>query len=135
MEGSLVDCNDVHGLVTTLNINHNPEEWRLFIHSLKLNLKTVLLHHGKVLLSITFLYAVNEKESCDNMKLLLNCINCKKYQWQLCRDLKVVIFLGQQQGYTKFCCLLCNVTVQQRLPFKRKGTGLPDNHWNREQRT
>jgi hypothetical protein len=48
------------------------------------------------------------KEARDYMKLPLNCINYKKYQWQLCRDLKVVaIFLRLQQGYTKFCTLLC----------------------------
>jgi hypothetical protein len=40
------------------------------------------------------------------MKLLLNCVNYKKYQWQLCEVLKVAaVFLGQQQGYTKVCCL------------------------------
>jgi hypothetical protein len=60
-----------------------------------------------VLPSIPVDYAVNMKESYDNTKLLLNCVNYKKYQWQLCGDLKVVaVFLGMQQGYTKFCCFL-----------------------------
>jgi hypothetical protein len=37
------------------------------------------------------------------MKLILNCVNYKKYQWQLCGDLKVVaVLLGLQQGYTTF---------------------------------
>jgi hypothetical protein len=48
------------------------------------------------------------KESYDNTKLLLNCVNYKKYQWQLYGDLKVVdVLLGLQQGYTTFCCFLC----------------------------
>jgi hypothetical protein len=49
MEGSLVTCNDVDGLMGALNINHNPEEWRLFTDSSKLSLKAVLLHNGNVL--------------------------------------------------------------------------------------
>jgi hypothetical protein len=60
-----------------------------------------------VLPSIPVDYAVNMKESYDNMKLLLNCVNYKKYQWQLCGDLKVVVLLlGLQQGYTTCCCFL-----------------------------
>jgi hypothetical protein len=95
MEGNLVDCNDVHGQVTALNINHNPKEWRLFTDSWKLNLKAVLFHNCKVLPSITVRYVVTKKESHDNLKLLLNWINYMKYQWQLCGDFKVVaIFLG-----------------------------------------
>jgi hypothetical protein len=30
-EDNLVACNDDDGLITALNINHKPEEWRLFI--------------------------------------------------------------------------------------------------------
>jgi hypothetical protein len=42
------------------------------------------------------------------MKILLNCINYKKYQWQFYGNLKfVAIFLGLQRGYRKVCCLLC----------------------------
>jgi hypothetical protein len=66
--------------MTALNINHKPEEWRLFIDWSKSSLKAVLLHNGSVLPSIPVGYAVNMKDSYDNMKLLLNCINYKKYQ-------------------------------------------------------
>jgi hypothetical protein len=94
--------------MTALNINHKPEEWRLFIDSSKSSLKTVVPHNGNVLPSSPVGYAVNMKESYDNMKLLLNCVNYKKYQWQVCGDLRVVaVLLGLQQGYTKFCCFLC----------------------------
>jgi hypothetical protein len=62
-EGNLVASNDVDGLMTALNINHKPEEWRLFIDSWKSSLKAVLPHNGKVLPSIPFGDVVNMKES------------------------------------------------------------------------
>lgn len=98
MEGNHVACNNDHVLLTALNINHNPREWRMFIHSLKL-IKAVLLLNDKALLSVTV-------RNLDKVKLLLNWINYMKYQWQLCGDMQAVaIFLGLQQGYTKVCCL------------------------------
>ena len=67
-ESNLVNCNNVHDLVTTLNIDHNREEWKLFTDSSKLNLKAVLLHYGKVLPSVTVWHAINKNESHDNME-------------------------------------------------------------------
>ena len=52
MEGNPVHYNNVHGLITALNIIHNSEGWRLLTNSSKLNLKAVLLHNGQVLLAI-----------------------------------------------------------------------------------
>jgi hypothetical protein len=49
MEGNTVDCKNVRGLVTALNINHNPEGWRPFTDSSKLNVKAAVLHNGKAL--------------------------------------------------------------------------------------
>jgi hypothetical protein len=46
MEGNFLACG---GMVAALYINHSPEEWRLFIDSMKLSLKAVLLHNGKML--------------------------------------------------------------------------------------
>jgi hypothetical protein len=63
--------------MTALNINYKPEEWRLFIDSSKSSLKALLLHNGNVLPLIPVGYAVNMKESYNNMKLLLNCVNYK----------------------------------------------------------
>jgi len=45
-EDDLVFCYDVDGLMNTLGIKHNPQEWRLFIDSSKLSPKAVLLHNG-----------------------------------------------------------------------------------------
>ena len=52
MEGDLVYCNDIDGLMVALRITNNPDEWRLVIDSSKTSLKAVLLHNGNVLLSI-----------------------------------------------------------------------------------
>ena len=52
LERGLVACSDIDGLMQTLNINHNPLDWRLFIDSSKLSLKAVLLHNGNTLPSI-----------------------------------------------------------------------------------
>jgi len=44
MERGLVACTDIDGLMQTLNINHNPVDWRLYINSSKLSLKAFPLH-------------------------------------------------------------------------------------------
>jgi len=108
MEGNPVDCKNVYGLVTALNINHNPEGCRLFIDLSKFNIKAAVSHNGTVLSSITVQHAISNNKSYGNVKIIRNCINCNKYQWQLCGGLKVVtMFLGPQQGYIMICCLLC----------------------------
>ncbi|XP_065449041.1 uncharacterized protein LOC103306399 isoform X1 [Chrysemys picta bellii] len=108
MEGDLVACNNIDGVMAALNIVPDPDEWRLFIDSSKTSLKAVLLHNGNVLPSIPVGHAVHMKETYDNMKQLLRCINYDQHQWQLCGDLKVVaLLLGLQTGYTKYCCFLC----------------------------
>jgi outer membrane cobalamin receptor len=52
MERGLVACTDIDGLMQTLNINHNPLDWRLYIDLSILFLKAVLLHSGHTLPSI-----------------------------------------------------------------------------------
>jgi hypothetical protein len=104
----LVACTDVNGLMNSLNITHDPIEWRLFIDSSKLSLKAVLLHNGNLLPSIPIGHAVHMKETYGNMKLLLESIKYEDHKWQICGDLKVVaLLLGMQLGYTKYCCFLC----------------------------
>ena len=108
MEGGLVYCIDIDGLMATLRITHYADEWRLFIDSSKISLKAVLLHNGNVLPSIPAGHAVHMKETYDNMKQLLRCIKYEQHQWHLFGDLKVVaLLLGLQGGYRKYCCFLC----------------------------
>jgi len=67
MERGLVACTDIDGLIQTLNINHNPLDWRIFIDLSKLRLKAVLLHNGNTLPSIPVGHSVNNKESYENI--------------------------------------------------------------------
>jgi len=86
MERVLVACTDIDGLMQTLNINHNPLDWRLFIDSSKSSLKAVLLHNGKTLPSIPVGRSMHNKESYENMKILIEAINYDKFKWQICGD-------------------------------------------------
>ena len=83
MERGLFTCTDIDGLMQTLNINHNPLDWRLFIDSSKLSLKTFPLHNGNTLHSIPVGHSVHNKESYGNMKILMEAINYDKFKWQI----------------------------------------------------
>jgi len=78
MERGLVACNDIDGLMQTLSINHNPLDWRLFTDSSKLSLKAVLLHHGNTLPSIPVGHSTHNKESYENINILMDAINYDK---------------------------------------------------------
>jgi hypothetical protein len=71
MERGLVACTDIDGLIQTVNINHNPLDWRLFIDSSKLSLKAVPLHNVNTLPSILVGHSVHNKEAYENMKILM----------------------------------------------------------------
>ena len=78
MERGLVACNDIDGLMQTLNINHNPLDWRLFTDSSKFSLKAVLLHNGNTLPSIPVGHSVHNKESYGNVNILMDTISYDK---------------------------------------------------------
>jgi len=122
MERGLVVCNGIDGLMQTLNINHIPLDWRLFIDSSKLSLKEVLLHNGNTLPSTPVGHSVHTKESYENMKNLVVVINYDKFKWQICGDLKLIaLLLGIQQGFTKYCCFICEWDSRARsLHYSRK---------------
>ena len=63
MEGDLVYCNDINGLMAALTVKHDPDEWRLFTDLSKTSLKAVLLHNGNVLPSIPVGHAIHMKET------------------------------------------------------------------------
>ena len=93
MESGLVACTGTDGLMQKLSINQIPLEWRLFIDSSKLSLKAVLLHNGNTLPFIPAGHSVHNKESYENMKILMEAINYDKFKWQICGDLKVIALL------------------------------------------
>ena len=47
-------CNNVYGLMNELNIDYDPQKWRLFIDSSKSALKAVLLFHDNSVKPVPF---------------------------------------------------------------------------------
>ncbi|GBN89578.1 hypothetical protein AVEN_74631-1 [Araneus ventricosus] len=45
-DGDVIFCNDVDSSFKALELQHNPQEWCLFIDSSKISLKAVLLRNG-----------------------------------------------------------------------------------------
>ncbi|GFG40816.1 hypothetical protein Cfor_08064 [Coptotermes formosanus] len=87
---------------------YNSSDWWLFIDSLQRSLKAVLLHNRNSKTSIAIAHSVHFKETYNNMKILLEAIQCNVHQGNTCGDLKVIgIFMGMQGSFTKFCCFLC----------------------------
>jgi hypothetical protein len=56
------------------------------------------------------------------MKILKKAINYDKFKWKICGDLKVIaLLLGLQQGFTKYCCFICEWDSTARsLHYSRK---------------
>lgn len=108
-QDSLVYCNNIKGLINEYGAeDYVSMKWRLFIDSSKHSLKAVLLHNGNKLASIPIGYSRIMKENYDYMEVLLRKINYAQHRWKICSDIKVItIILGQQTGFTKYMCFLC----------------------------
>ena len=105
MEDLLCYCSDINGLYEKIGIEHNPNEWRLFIDSSSKILKAVLLHNGNIYPSIPIAHSTQMTENYENVKHLLGRISYERYQWILCGDFKMLGFLlGLQAGCTKYSC-------------------------------
>jgi len=61
-----------------LQLQHAPEQWRLFVDLSEVSLRTVLLHNGNKHPSIPLAYAVHIKETSANIQGLLE----KKKIWR-----------------------------------------------------
>jgi hypothetical protein len=85
---SLCYCHDVRGLFADIGIDHNPEEWRLFIDSSTKSLKAVLLHNGNRFPSIPVAHSVHLKEDYTNVQLLLEKVNYDHCKLDVCGDLR-----------------------------------------------
>src|SRR5277367_6713306 len=107
MDDSLCYCCDVSGLFEAIGIQHNPEEWRLFIDRSSTSLKAVLLHNGNKHPSVPIGHSVLMKEDYENVKVLLQKIKYVDYKWDVFGDFKMLGFLmGMQSGFTKYPCFL-----------------------------
>lgn len=75
----------------------------------------MLLHNSNKYASIPIAHSVTLDENYCNMKMILEKTNDDKHRWEICTDLKVVtILLGQQSGFTKFPCYLCEWDSRNR---------------------
>jgi len=125
MERGLVVCTDIDGLKQTLNINHNPLDWQLFIDSSKLSLKALLLHNGNTVPSIPVGHSVHNNGSYENLKILMEAINDNKFEWHICSGLNAIaLLLGLQHGFTKYCCCLCEWDSRARSLY------YPRQYWS-----
>ena len=61
-------CNDADGLFGAVSHVHNTEEWRRFVDLLKVSLKTVRLHSGKIYPSVPPAYSIYMKGSHDSIR-------------------------------------------------------------------
>ncbi|GFQ88637.1 uncharacterized protein TNCT_250121 [Trichonephila clavata] len=62
-------CIVVNGLMNFMNINYDPNNWRLFVDSSKLSLKAVLQHKGNLLPSIPLGHSVHMKETLSKCEI------------------------------------------------------------------
>ncbi|GFS88590.1 uncharacterized protein TNCV_1461931 [Trichonephila clavipes] len=120
--GDLVFCNNVLAVSEMFKIMYEPEEWGLFIDSSKRSLKAVLLHNGNRYASVPVGHSVHLKECHENLEFT-NKLSYSDHKWTICGDLKVIsMLLGQQSGYTKFPCFLCEWDSRDRKPHCIKKT-------------
>ena len=68
-------CWTVNVQLQGQRVNHNPLDWRLFTDSSKLSLKAVPLHNGNTLHSIPVGHSVHNKESYENVNILMDVIS------------------------------------------------------------
>ena len=100
----------------------------MFIDSLKVSLKSVLLHNENKFPPVPLVHAANMKESHENMKLLLEKIQHEKYYWNMWGDLEIIALLvGLQLGYTKFGCFLCEWDSRDKNIITYENSSLNEN--------
>ncbi|KYN50270.1 hypothetical protein ALC62_08512 [Cyphomyrmex costatus] len=123
-ESYLTYCTDVEGLVNEFSsIPYKDTDRRLFIDSSIRSLKTVLLHNGNIYTSLSVAHSVTLKEEYNNLDFVLTKLNYNAHKWEICGDLKILtILLGQQSGFTKFPCFLCEWDSRNR-----------QDHWTRKE--
>jgi hypothetical protein len=84
--------------MATINVRYNLEELQLYIDSSMHCLEAVLLDKGNILPSIPVPRAIYKKETYENEKDILSCVNYKTYQWHISSYLKVTAIQSKQQA-------------------------------------
>ncbi|GBM12788.1 hypothetical protein AVEN_247566-1 [Araneus ventricosus] len=67
-DGDVIFCNDVDSWFKALELQHNPQEWRLFIDSSKVSLKAVLLRNGNKHTSIPVECSLSYERNIRNLE-------------------------------------------------------------------
>ena len=122
-EDSFVYCNDINGLFEEIKpAIYEANDWRLFIDSSKYSIKVVLLHNTNKFAPVPIGHSVVMKEEYNNISTVLDRINYAKHKWLVCGDLKIIsMILGQQSGFTKYPCFICEWDSRDR-----------QNHWTKK---
>lgn len=99
---------DVEGLFEIFGVQHNIEDWRLFIDGSTTSLKAMLLHNGNIYPSIPMAYSRRLPEKYENMVEILKLIKYQQYRWKVIADFKLInILTGLGPAQSKFPCYLC----------------------------
>jgi hypothetical protein len=107
------------------SVEYKVNEWRLFIDSSKRSLKAGLLHNGNNYASLHIGHSVHLNGIYENLELVLTKIAYTAHDWMICGDLKVLcMLLGQQAGYTKYPCFMCE------WDCKATSQHWEQKHWN-----
>lgn len=100
MKGDASYWNNVEKWMRAPGYERNPQDWQLWIYSSKLSLNAVI-HSGNDSLSTLLVTLYTWK------RLLLNCIQCDKYSWNICACLKATAHpCGVPLGCIKSRCFL-----------------------------
>jgi hypothetical protein len=92
----------------------------------KKSLTAVLLNNEHKLTSLPVTYSSSLKEFYENLQIVLKKIIFNKHKWNVCYDLQVCgILLGQQIGYIKFLCFLCDWDSSAREKYWTVSYTLP----------
>jgi len=68
-------------------------------------------------------HSIHLKETYQNLRIVLEKIKYHKHSWYLCGSMKILgVLLGQQGGYTKLPCLLCEWIAEQGTLDNKKLT-------------
>ena len=81
----------------------------------------MLLQKRNQFASVPLAYSTYMKESYETMKLLLLKLQYNVNAWKICVDFKALnLLLGQQSGFTKYACFMCEWDCRDR-----------SNHWSK----
>lgn len=84
-------CSIISKLMVYLGIPYDGDQWRLFINKIsKTTLKAILLHNSESTFFHTYCILRDFKRNFVFLKLIIDLIKYKEYNWKVCEGLKVI---------------------------------------------